>query len=528
MFVIAYDIGTTGIKTCLFELGETLRLLSGEYEGYGLYILPDGGAEQDADEWWEAMRKSTRRLIEKTGIDPKKIEGISFCSQMQGLVLVDDKGNALRRPMSYMDQRAGKEFAECQTHGITVSGVNVFMLLKSLIRTRAASTSVKDPLWKYKWVQKNEPEIFKRIHKWLDVKEYLICRCTGRFVMTRDSAYSTFLYDSRPGKGCWSKELCDMYGVEYSHLPELIECTDVAGPLSEKAAVDLGLAPGTPVYGGGGDATLIGVGAGCTEVGQTHIYSGTSGWVGTVIDKQEVDIVAMIAGIVGAQEGKYNYFAEMETAGKCFEWVKEHLVLDEIGIYLKKINVAESEETIYESLYDYMTDTIAAIPPGAGGVIFTPWLHGNRCPFEDPKAAGMFFNIKLDTGKTEMLRSVLEGICYHLRWMLECEDKKVKTSDALRFVGGGALSRVTCQILADVTGRTVETVASTKDVGAVGAAMLVAVGSGHIKDLSAAGALIKPEGRYEPNADNKALYDRNYEVFKNLYAANKKNFAALN
>ena len=306
MFVIAYDIGTTGIKTCLFELGETLRLLSGEYEGYGLYILPDGGAEQDADEWWEAMRKSTRRLIEKTGIDPKKIEGISFCSQMQGLVLVDDKGNALRRPMSYMDQRAGKEFAECQTHGITVSGVNVFMLLKSLIRTRAASTSVKDPLWKYKWVQKNEPEIFKRIHKWLDVKEYLICRCTGRFVMTRDSAYSTFLYDSRPGKGCWSRELCDMYGVEYSHLPELIECTDVAGPLSEKAAVDLGLAPGTPVYGGGGDATLIGVGAGCTEVGQTHIYSGTSGWVGTVIDKQEVDIVAMIAGIVAGLVGRYN------------------------------------------------------------------------------------------------------------------------------------------------------------------------------------------------------------------------------
>ncbi len=528
MYVIAYDIGTTGVKTCLFDLGETLRLLSGEYEGYGLYIMPDGGAEQDADEWWEAMKKSTRRLIEKTGIDPAEVCGISFCSQMQGLVLVDEKGNALRRPMSYMDQRAGREFAECQSHGITVSGVNAGMLVKSLVRTRAASTSVKDPLWKYKWVQKNEPETFKKIYKWLDVKEYLICRCTGRFVMTRDSAYSTFLYDSRPGRGRWSKTLCDMYGVEPKHLPDIVECTDVVGPLGEKAAWELGLAPGTPVYGGGGDATLIGVGAGCTEVGQTHIYSGTSGWVGTVIDRQEVDINAMIAGIVGAQEGRYNYFAEMETAGKCFEWVKEHLVLDEIGIYLKKINVAESEESIYESLYDYMTDTIEAIPPGAGGVIFTPWLHGNRCPFEDPKAAGMFFNIRLDTGKTEMLRAVLEGICYHLRWMLECEDKKIKTADTLRFVGGGALSRVTCQILADVTGRTVETVASTKDVGAVGAAMLVAVGSGCIGSLSEAGSLIKAESRYVPNAENKALYDRNYEVFKNLYAANKKNFAVLN
>lgn len=528
MYVIAYDIGTTGVKTCLFEVGDTLRLLAGEYEGYGLYILPGGGAEQDADEWWAAMAKSTRRLLEKTGTDPKSIAGISFCSQMQGLVLVDEAGCALRRPMSYMDQRGSREFAACQTHGLTISGVNALMLLRSLRRTRAASTSVKDPLWKYKWVQQNEPEVYAKIHKWLDVKEYLIGRCTGQFVMTRDSAYSTFLYDSRPDKGCWSRALCRMYGVEFDHLPRIIECTDVAGTLTARAAQDLGLAEGCPVYGGGGDATLIGVGAGCTEVGQTHIYSGTSGWVSTVIGHQKVDIVSMIAGIVGAQAGKYNYFAEMETAGKCFEWVKEHLVLDEIGIYLQKTNVAESQESVYESLYDYMTDTIDAIPPGAGGVIFTPWLHGNRCPFEDPKAAGMFFNLRLDTGKTEMLRAVLEGICYHLRWMLECQDKKVKIASTLRFVGGGALSRVTCQILADVTGRTVETVADTKDVGAVGAAMLVAVGSGQIAELTQAAGLIRPAARYTPDPANQALYDRNYKVFKNLYAANKKNFAALN
>ena len=528
MYVIAYDIGTTGVKTCLFEVGDTLRLLAGEYEGYGLYIMPGGGAEQDADEWWAAMAKSTRRLLEKTGTDPKSIAGISFCSQMQGLVLVDEAGCALRRPMSYMDQRGSREFAACQTHGLTISGVNALMLLRSLRRTRAASTSVKDPLWKYKWVQQNEPEVYAKIHKWLDVKEYLIGRCTGQFVMTRDSAYSTFLYDSRPDKGCWSRALCRMYGVEFDHLPRIIECTDVAGTLTARAAQDLGLAEGCPVYGGGGDATLIGVGAGCTEVGQTHIYSGTSGWVSTVIGRQKVDIVSMIAGIVGAQAGKYNYFAEMETAGKCFEWVKEHLVLDEIGIYLQKTNVAESQESVYESLYDYMTDTIDAIPPGAGGVIFTPWLHGNRCPFEDPKAAGMFFNLRLDTGKTEMLRAVLEGICYHLRWMLECQDKKVKIASTLRFVGGGALSRVTCQILADVTGRTVETVADTKDVGAVGAAMLVAVGSGQIADLTQAAGLIRPAARYTPDPANQALYDRNYKVFKNLYAANKKNFAALN
>lgn len=528
MYIIAYDIGTTGVKTCLFEAGKALQLVAGEYEGYELYILPNGGAEQDADEWWEAMKKSTRRLIEKCKVDPKDIIGISFCSQMQGFVAVGKDGKALRRPMSYMDQRAGKEFADCQTHGITISGVNIFMLLKSLMRTKAASTSVKDPLWKYKWVQKNEPEVYKKLHKWLDVKEYLICRCTGEFVMTPDSAYSTFLFDSRPDKNCWSDKLCKMYGVEPKHLPRIIGCTEVAGTLTEEAACDLGLAVGCPVYGGGGDATLIGLGAGCTEVGQTHIYSGTSGWVGTIIDRQKVDIIAMIAGIIGAQSGKYNYFAEMETAGKCFEWVKDHLVLDEINVYLKKTHVAESEESVYESLYDYMTDTVSKIPAGANGVMFTPWLHGNRCPFEDPSAAGMFFNIRLDTGKTEMLRAVLEGICYHLRWMLECEEKKISTSSVLRFVGGGALSSVTCQILADMTGRRVETVASTKDVGAVGAAMLVAVGSGLIGDLGEAASLIKVEKVYEPSPENKAVYDRNFEVFKNLYTANKKNFAALN
>ncbi len=525
-YILAYDCGTTGVKSCLFSVTDDVRLLASAYGSYGLYVLPDGGAEQDADEWWNAMCQTTKELFGKVDVKPEELTGISFCSQMQGFVPVDVGGNAVRRPMSYMDQRAGKEMAATQKHGLTISGVNVFMLLKSLLKTSAASTSVKDPLWKYKWVQANEPENYGRIHKWLDVKEYLICRCTGEFVMTYDSAYSTFLYDSH--KGEWSKELCKMYGVDPEHLPRLAACTDVVGRLTDKAAAELGLVPGIAVYGGGGDATLIGVGAGCTSLGDTHIYSGTSGWVGTLIDSQKVDIIAMIAGIVGAEPGKFNYFAEMETAGKCFEWVKDHLVLDEVNVYLKREDVAQSQETLYESLYDYLSDTVAEVPPGAGGVIFTPWLHGNRCPFEDPGAAGMFFNLKISTGKAQMIRAVLEGICYHLRWMLESEDKKIKTASTIRFVGGGALSPVTCQILADVTGRTIETVEDTKDVGAVGAALLVAVGAGLLPSLSEAKRLIAVEKTYTPIPENKAVYDRNYAAFRQLYSNNKRTFALLN
>lgn len=526
--VIAYDFGTTGVKTCLVRIDEDIRVIAGTYGGYQLHILDNGGAEQDADEWWSAMCTTTRDLLQKVNMKPDDIKGLSFCSQMQGLVLVDKDGNALRRPMSYMDQRAQKEMKECAGHGVQISGINMGMMLKSLYLTTAAPTSVKDPIWKYKWVQKNEPEIYQNIHKWLDVKEYLICRCTGRCVMTKDSAYATFLYGTRKGKWGWNDALCRMYGVSKNHLPEIIECTEEAGKLSSKAAEELGLNAGTPVFGGGGDATLTGLGAGCVKVGETHIYSGTSGWVSTVIDKQVVDIVAMIAGIVGAENGRYNYFAEMETAGKCFEWVKEHLALDEIGIYLEKRDVSEGLETVYESLYDYLTETVKRAKPGADGVIFTPWLHGNRCPFEDPNAAGMFFNIKLETGKTQMIRAVLEGICYHLRWMLECQDKKIKTSQVIRFVGGGALSEVTCQMLADITDRVIETVPAAQDTGAVGAAMLAGVGLGEIHSLDEAGSYIPIDKRYTPNSDNRDVYDKNYEVFQKLYQANKKNYKLLN
>ncbi|HPG92420.1 MAG TPA: FGGY-family carbohydrate kinase, partial [Clostridia bacterium] len=278
----------------------------------------------------------------------------------------------------------------------------------------------------------------------------------------------------------------------------------------------------------GGDATLIGIGAGCVNVGDTHVYCGTSGWVSTVVDKQMVDGNCMIAAIVGAQNGRYNYFAEMETAGKCLEWVKDHLALDEIGIYLTKTHIAESQEAVYTSLYDYMTESVKNIPAGSHGVIFAPWLHGNRCPFEDPLAAGMFFNIKLDTGKTELIRAVLEGVCYHIRWMLTCQDKKIHTSKTIRFVGGGALSDVTCQILADMTGRVVETVDSAQNVGAVGAAVVSGIGLGIIDTFDRAKQIITATKTFYPNIDNKAVYDKGYEVFTKLYKTNKKNFQTLN
>lgn len=534
-YVITYDIGTTGIKTCLIEIGSEMKILGSSSLGYGLYVDDEvgvkGGAEQNADEWWEAMCVTTKTVFEKVPyIKKEQIDGISFCSQMQGLVLVDKDGRCVRNPMSYMDQRAREELKNGIAHGFKIAGAEVTKLLKYLKYTGAVSSSVKDPIWKYKWVEAHEPEVFKKVYKWLDVKEYLICRASGEFVMTRDSAFATLLYDTRKGHEGWCKPICDMVGVNIEHLPEIKECTEKVGEVTEKAAAELGLAPGTAVFGGGGDASLIGVGAGCTQTGDTHIYSGTSGWVGTIVDRQVVDAGAMMAAIVGADPKTYNYFGELETSNKCVEWVKDHLALDDIGVYLQDKNISDSVEALNINLYDYMEDVIDQIPAGSNGTIFTPWLHGNRCPFEDPNAAGMFFNIKIETGKTEMIRAVVEGICFHMRWMLERQDikKEVSISNPIRFCGGGALGAVTCQILADILQRDIEVVDSPQNVGAVGAAACIAVGLGLIPDLGHVKSLIPAKFTYRPKTDNKAVYDRNFKVFKNLYKSNKENFAILN
>lgn len=600
MNVLAYDVGTSGVKTCLYRVDKgTLQLLASASSGYGLRLLPNGGAEQDPNEWWSAMVSSTRRLGAEHAEEMANISGLSFCAQAQSVVLLDEKARPVRPSMSYMDTRAGEIRQRLGARGPKVAGAGLFFLLKSLYHTGVVAASDKDPVWKYLWVRDNEPELFSRVRAWLDVKDALIARMTGRFSMSLDSAFATLLLDLRSAEPRFSEALIKTLGIERRHLPEIVRSTDEVGPLASKPASELGLKAGIPVFSGGMDSSLIGVGAGCTRPGETHVYMGTSGWVSTVTDKMLVDTSALIASVVGVQPGLYNYFAELETAGKCLEWVRDHLALDEINIYLKKEDVCQAQqsheagdgtaptasrekscgaqgiedanvagctchvehteafcrpqehesheaslsagtedfspvhypgnkEKIFRSLYDYLSDVIDKTPDGSNGVIFTPWLHGNRCPFEDARARGMFFNIGLETGKSELLRAVVEGCCYHMHWFLETIEKKLQTSKVIRFVGGGALSPVTAQILADVLQRPIETVPQPQNVGAAGAALIAAIGLGASSSFSDAAERIQADRRYMPRAESRTVHERNYQVFKTLYRQNKAAFAALN
>ena len=236
----------------------------------------------------------------------------------------------------------------------------------------------------------------------------------------------------------------------------------------------------------------------------------------------------MIASVIAARPGYYNFFAEQETAGKCLEWAKDHLALDEIDIYLEKKKITDDPEAQYRSLYDYLSAAASTVESGCGGVIFTPWLHGNRCPFEDPNARGIFFNISLETGKRALLRALMEGNVYHLRWMMDAMEKTVKTAPVIRFVGGGALSDLSCQMLADVTGKIIEVPEAPQNAGAVGAAVISALGLGIIKDFSSIKEYIPIYKIFTPSKADKEIYDKNYRLFKKLYKANKKLFKEIN
>jgi xylulokinase len=531
MNIIIYDFGTSSVKTCLFTVDSGICLTASSSAGYSLYVSDDGGAEQDPDEWWSAICSTTKKLFQMCDVTPGDIDGIAFCSQIQGSVFVDEKGNALRRPMNYLDQKGVKEYNKCMRSGlIKVSGCNLFKLLRNLTVNYAASTSAKDPVWKYKWVENNEPEVYNKAYKWLDINDYLTARFTGRIVRTADSAFATFLYDTRKGREGWNNGLLKMYGINPKHMPEIIDCTEKAGELTMKAASDLGLKEGIPVFAGGGDTTFVSIGAGACNVGDTHIYVGTSGWVSTFLDHQVVDINAMITGVLSACHGYFNYYAELETAGKCIDWIKDNLAEDQKNLQLKinQSGISPEFEEYFTHFYENLSDEISKAPPGANGVIFTPWLHGNRCPFEDNNAAGIFFNIRIDTGRKEMLRAILEGICYHLRWLLECENRKVKTSDTIRFVGGASLSPVFCQILSDIIGRNIETINNAQEVGAMGAAMVVASGIRGDNVMKLSKELVTPTHTYVPDVRNREIYERNYRIFKKLYKNNASCFKEIN
>ena len=231
LYIIAHDNGTSGTKTVLARISDKIEIISSHLTEYKVFY-PEGiphACEQDPKDWWRAVCEGTKSVMEESGLSPDQINGISFSTQTQCSLFVDENGEPLDRAYIWIDGRAEKEFVEGMKKGIKVSGYNLGKVLKYLPITGGAPGSAKDPLWKYVWFKNNKPEQFKKLHKMIDVKDYLIFKCTGHLLTSSDAACMTWLLDTRPGKFSWDKSLCKMNHVAMEHLPDIKQCTDVAG-----------------------------------------------------------------------------------------------------------------------------------------------------------------------------------------------------------------------------------------------------------------------------------------------------------
>lgn len=519
--LIALDIGSSAIKACLYKEAETIELLYSCTKSIGLYTPLPGYAEHKAEEVYESVCEAIKTILKETKVLKEEIITLSICSQAQCVLLVDEKGKALTPIYNSQDARAGESFKRYYASGLTVEGINVFKLAKCFLASGFMPGSVKDPIFKYKWVEDNLPEIYKKAYKWLDIKDYIIMRLTGKFVTTKDNAHAYTIYNSRKNDKKWNKAVCDMFKVDEEKLPVIIDSTAIAGYINKQVALETGLIEGMPIIGGVIDSSAVQYGSGAVDVGETMIYWGTSGWVGTVIDKLKVDVTNRCGSLIGVEDGRYNYYAVLDSAGISYRWLKEHIVSDD-SILNYKSELSDKE------IYKHMNVVLKEIKAGSDGLMYTPWLTGCRAPMEASDIGAVFLNVKRSMGKCHFDRAVIEGICYHYRLLREKAIHNIGDVKKIRFVGGGANSDEIAQILADVLGLIVEVPKHPQDVGALGAAI---VGFYALSDKAVSMLDIvrkqNVEKTFYPDKENNDIYNKYYEVYKTIFKQNHKILSRL-
>ena len=518
-FIVVHDMGTSSDKAALVSVHG--KLIAEVKENYPLYHPKPGFAEQNPDDLWDAIYKTTKELLKQTSVNPRDIAGITMASQSQCILPVDEKGRPLRTMISWLDGRSAEIMRTKVWKQPKIQGYNPFRLLKYLTITGGAPGHTgKDQIGKLLWLKEHEPEIFKRTYKFLDAKDYITYKLTGEFVTSVDLAYIWWMVDSRKKQYKWHQSLCKMAGISPEKLSEIKESSEIMGELTKEAAESIGLNPGTPVVNGTSDLAASAIGSGVLKNEKFHICIGTSGWVAGHAEKRKIDLIHY-AGCMGSGYPKKYYLAmaHQETAGICLEWLKNSV------LYHKQQLISEAH--VHE-VYEVLDQLAEEAGPGAKGLIFTPWMYGERCPLNDDHVRAGLFNVSLDHNRKHIIRAVFEGIAYNTRWAMETLEKLYRKQDELAIIGGGAKSDIWCQIVADITNRKIKRVQNPRQSAGTGAALLASFGLGYIKNFEDIANYIKYDKYFYPNPDNRELYDRMFKEFKNIYSQNKNWYKRVN
>ena len=516
--VLAIDLGTSGPKVAVVTLDA--EVLGWQTRPTQLHLLDGGGAEQDPHDWWQAIVAAARAVLEQTGA-AERIAAVAVTSQWGGTVPVDADGEPLRRAIIWMDSRGARYVPELVDGVVRVAGYGARKLSRWIRLTGGApSLAGKEPVAHLLWLRHHEPETLERATWILEPKDWLNVKLTGEFRATYDSIAVHWATDNRDIQQVrYDPMLLDWIGLARAKLPELCGATDVVGTLTAAAAAELGLGRDVQVVGGTPDLQSAGVGSGAVRDGEAHIYVGTSSWINCHVPFKKTDILHNIASLPSPLPGRYFAAAAQETAGVCFEYLRDHFLFADDGL---------GTGPIPADFWARVEALAGASPPGSHGLIFTPWLYGERSPVADPTIRAGFHNLSLRTRRADMLRAVYEGVAFNTRWLMGHLEKFAGgRCDPIRFIGGGASSRLWCQIMADVLDREIHQVVEPRACNARGAALLASLGLGHLQVADIPERVGVAE-RFAPTPAHRDVYDRQFDVFLQLYRKNAPIHRRLN
>ncbi|MBU3915737.1 FGGY-family carbohydrate kinase [bacterium] len=518
-YILAFDHGTSGMKSAIIDTrGQVIDL---EFKDTPLHFLPNGGAEQDPEDWWKALLHTAKKLVQRRSVPAEQIVAIGISSTFSSTVAVDKNGQHLMNSLTWMDSRGAPYIKKHFAGFPEVSGLNLFKALKWVSKTAGApSPSGKDDIAHVLLTKYEFPDVYEKTYMFLPSKDYLNLRLTGKFAASYDSMHLFWVTNIKDiNKMYYDDTLLKMAGIDKDKLPPMKQSTDILGTVSASVADEIGISPDVKVVMGSPDHQCACIGSGAVRDFEGHLYIGTSSWIECMVPFKKTDILHSIASFPTAIPGKYQCINEQDLAGGCLPFLMDNILFYD----------SEQIPTIApDEAYTALNAVAEQVPPGSDKLIFTPWLNGERTPVDDKLLRGGFQNMSKTTNRNHMIRAVMEGVAYNTRWMLQHVEKYLgRPLNPISIIGGGAKSTIWCQIFADVLQRDIRQVKGPIHANARGAAFIALAGLGEItfEDIP---NLVEYDDTFIPNPNNKAIYDELYDAFIKIYNANKKIYQQLN
>lgn len=507
-YILSHDLGTTGLKSCIYNSDGVL--IGSKYKPYKTYYPKLNFVEQEPEEWWQNICFCTKELIKELQINISEIEWVCLSGHMNGVVLVDEKGNLLRkRTFLWADSRSKKQSDYIED---LIGYENFFKI------TGGGLDTVIYPAAKLLWIKENEPEIFKQIYKVLGTKDYILLKLTGRFVTDFSEASNSGLMDIK--KRVWSSEILDTLAIKKDILPDVYHFFELAGDVSKEASQNTSLKQGTKVVIGGGDVVCASVGAGAVELDNSYLNIGSASWVSKNFKEPLLDLKSRPFNLCHIVKDLYASQVVMYGGGICYQWITD--IVGEMEKYFADL--------IGVSVYDLIETKLRNIKENTDNLIFLPFLRGGGAPYFNMDARGLFIGLSLSHKKEDIIRSVLEGTALNMRSLFSFLESGEKEKSEIKIIGG-ALSNNWCQIIADICNRNVLRPVNLQESTSFGAAITGCVGVGIFNDFSVVNSLLQINDIFYPNQKKSEKYEKLYSIFLEVnQSANElfKRIAVLN